>query len=266
MTQKALIVGIQDYGGRVVSLGSPNREIQEWRDLLVEVYGFPYQDVRLLANDRATKDELVIRLKWLLDGGTAGDQLVFIYCGHGVRLPERVKDSGELLDHLDEALLTYPATPDLADAAYYDKDFFELLGSKGLPRHTNITFILDCCFGGGFNLSDLPGKPAPMTIDLPVDLQHRNYRRKNQPSNHWNDTAVPVLVSAAGELNLALEADIDGARRSLFSYFAIQTLRKNPQISYCKFLDAIKPQIENVHPQYPNVKGNKARRCNPFLT
>lgn len=266
MTQKALIVGIQDYGGRVASLGSPNREIQEWRDLLVEVYGFPYQNVRLLANDRATKDELVIRLKWLFDKVAANDQVVFIYCGHGVQLPERVKDSGELLDHLDEALLTYPATADLANAAYYDKDFFALLGENGLPRDAKVTFILDCCYGGGFNLKDLPGRPAPLTIELPVDLEHRNYRRKTRADDHWRDTVVPVLVSAAGELNVALEADIDGERRSIFSYFAIQALRQNPTITHCRLLDVIKPQIEKLHPQYPNVKGNRARRCNPFLT
>src|ERR1700756_5755081 len=102
MTQKALIVGISDYGGRVPGLESPNREIQEWRDLLVQTYGFPYENVRLLANDRARRDEIDIRLKWLFNDAKPNDQLVFVYCGHGIRLPERDENSGELLDHMDE--------------------------------------------------------------------------------------------------------------------------------------------------------------------
>jgi hypothetical protein len=267
MTKKALIVGISNYGGRVVGLESPDREIQEWRDLLVETYGFPYQNVRLLANERALKTEIERRLHWLFDGAQARDQLVFVYCGHGVRLPERNEDSGELIDHLDEALLTYPLpADDLAKVAYYDKDFFALLGSKGLPAGADVTLILDCCFGGGFNLSDLPRRPAPMTIDLPIDLQHRNYRRKTQPSTYWSDTAVPVLVSAAGELNLAVEMDLDGAKRSLFSYHAIKTLRQKPKITFAEFKTVMRDEIEKVYPQYPNVKGNRSRLSHPFLT
>lgn len=267
MKKRALIVGISNYGGRVVGLDSPDREILEWRDLLVDTYGFPSHCVRLLANERARKKELKKRLKWLLLDAKPGDQLVFIYCGHGIRLPERNPDTGELIDHMDEALLCFPLPDeDLASVAFYDDDLFKLLGDQVLPRDAKVTFILDCCFGGGFNLRDIPRRPKPLTVDLPHDLEHRLCHRKEQPDLHYTDTAVPVLVSAAGELNLAVEIEIDGVKRSNFSYHAIEALRKEPDLSYFELLGTIREPIEAVYPQYPAVKGNARRRNHPFLT
>jgi len=266
MKKRALIVGISNYGGRVVGLDSPDREILEWRDLLVDTYGFPSHCVRLLANERARKAELKIRLEWLLGDAQPGDQLVFIYCGHGIRLPERNKN-GELLDHMDEALLCFPLPDeDLASVAFYDDDLFDLLAGRELPLDAKVTFILDCCFGGGFTLHDLPRRPRPMTVDLPRDLEHRLCHRKEQPDLHYTDTAVPVLVSAAGELNLAVEIEIDGVKRSNFSYHAIEALRKEPDLSYSELLGTIREPIEAVYPQYPTVKGNASRRNSTFLT
>jgi hypothetical protein len=264
MKQRALIVGISNYGGRVVGLDSPDREILEWRDLLVDTYQFPSHCVRLLANERARKEEVKNRLKWLLGGAQPGDQLVFIYCGHGIRLPQR-DNSGEFLDHMDEALLCFPLPDeDLANVALYDEDVF--LGNGGVPPGTYVTFIFDCCFGGGFNLNDMPRRPRPMTVDLPLDLQHRLYGRKEPTNRRFTDSGEPVLVSAAGELNLAVEIEIGGVKRSNFSYHAIEALRDEPKLSYSALLDAIRKPIEAVYPQYPAVRGNVGRRNNEFLT
>jgi Caspase domain len=267
MKKRALIVGIQNYGGRVVGLESPDREILEWRDLLVETYGFPSHCVRLLANERARKEELGVRLKWLLADAQPGDQLVFIYCGHGIRLPERNMDNGELLDHMDEALLCFPLPDeDLAKVAFYDDDLFKLLGDKALPEGAKVTFILDCCFGGGFNLRDAPRRPNALTVDLPLDLEHRLCHRAEQPDLYYTPTAVPVLVSAAGELNLAVEIDIGGVKRSNFSYHAIEALRKDPSLTYAELIEQIREPIEAVYPQYPAVKGNARRRNRQFFS
>lgn len=271
MTQKALIVGISDYGGKAAPLASPMREIREWRDLLVEMYQFPHEGIRLLANDRATKDAIVERLHWLFDGGRPGDQLVFIYCGHAGRVPERNPSNGELLDHLDDALITYPSQPtdDLAKMAYYDDDLLALYDEARLPAGTDATFIFDCCNAAGINLHDLPRRPTAMSVMLPIDLQHRTLGRHqpNQPNRRResNGTAVPVFVSAAGELNLAVEVDIDGGRRSLFSFNALAALRKNPKLTYMEFLSTIRGPMNEVFAQFPRVLGNAHRLNNPFF-
>ncbi len=266
MNKKALIVGISNYGNMIAGLDSPNTEIQEWRNLLVDTYKFLPENVRLLANERARKEEMVARLHWLFDDGQAEDKLVFVYCGHGIRLPERNGETGEFLDHMDEALLAYPQPgDDLAKAAFYDDDLFELYESADLPPYTDTTFILDCCFAGGVNLRDVPHRPAAMSVTPPIDLEHRSLGRRPPEQREWDARAVPVLVSAAGELNLAVEIDIGGARRSLFGYHTIKALREKPDLTYLALLEKIRPEMRNFFAQYPNVRGNRARLNNSFL-
>jgi hypothetical protein len=261
--KKALIVGISDYGGRLPRLDSPEREIEEWRDLLMEEYGFRAPDIRLLANERARKQEIESRLQWLLTDARPGDQLVFIYAGHGVRLPKRA-GSGEILDGLDEAMLAHPSSPtdDLDALAIYDDELFDLYLKCDVPDDARVTFIFDCCHGGGFNSGDLPRRPKVMSVALPVDLRHRTLYA---PKPLRSRPKMPLILNAAGELNLSIELDLDGTRRSLFSYFALKTLRATPDITYHHLVDVIKPTIEEYFPQLPNLRGNLSRSHNRFL-
>jgi hypothetical protein len=237
----------------------------------MEEYGFRCDEIRLLANDRARKNEIVHRLKWLWGDAGPGDQRLFIFAGHGVRLQKRNRDSGELLDGLDEALLAYPATPtdDLEAMAIYDDELFALYATYEKATQASVTFILDCCHGGGFNGDDMPRQPRVMSVGLPVDLRHRSLetpsRRNASYRARRSNIAMPVILNAAGELNLSVELDIDGDRRSLFSYHALKELRANPRLTYDELLDRIRIPIEEHYPQHANLRGNEARRSNPFL-
>jgi len=297
MAKKALLVGISDYGPSLPRLESPVREVGEWRDLLVREYGFNCADIRLLVNDRARKDEVLFRLDWLLSGASAGDQLVFMFAGHGVRIRRRDRTTGEILDNMDEALLTYAGTPpvDMEELAIFDDDFFMLFAQRGVPADAYVTVVLDCCHGGGFNTRDLPRRPTLMTLATPADLDHRSFddacgrgrstaravtagRRsprtneryrafdwRRREDNRGGRVTMPVIVNAAGELNLAVELDLAGARRSLFSFHALAALRRDPTLSYSNLLNTIEGPIEEYFPQHPNLRGNLARRDQPFL-
>lgn len=271
--KKALIVGISNYGDRLPRLDSPEREIEEWRDLLMDEYDFSCGDIRLLANDRARRDEIVHRLKWLFADAEKGDQLVFAFAGHGIRLQRRDGTSGELLDGLDEALVAYPsaATDDLEKMAIFDNEVFNLYAESSAPEAT-VTFILDCCHGGGFNSADMPRQPRAMSVSLPVDLRHRSLTSSPAPTC-WNTrgrrsarrTTMPVILSAAGELNLSVEVDLEGERRSVFSYHALKALRGNPMITYQDLVDEIRDPIDDYYPQHTNLRGDEMRRAKPFL-
>lgn len=275
--KKALIVGISDYAGKAPRLESPEREIVRWRDLLMQHYEFTTPDIRLLYNDRARKEEILFRLDWLFRGAEAGDQLVFLFAGHGVRIRRRDVTSGEILDNMDEALLAYPGSPidDLETMAIFDDDLFERFMNANVPADANVTFILDCCFAGGFNTRDLPRRPSLMSVQVPVDLQHRSCRggfsdercqRLERRRNVELGPRMPVIVNAAGELNLAVEIDIGDERRSLFSYHALNVLNDVPKSTYNELLAAIRDPIETYFPQHANLRGNLARRNREFLT
>jgi hypothetical protein len=271
MSKKAVIIGISNYDRRAPNLQSPIREIQEWRDLLVEEYGFRYPDIRLLANERATRAEVETRFDWLFDGSGDNDERIFIFCGHGVRLRQRNGRTGELLDNLEEALLTYPGpNEDMEKFAIYDDDLMERYAKKRLPLGTNVTFIFDCCAAGGITLSDLPRDPVVMGAAPPADLDHRSRRESWSPSPPRRELrnlgfAIPVFVSAAGELNVAVEIDIGGVKRSNFSYHAIRALRENPAIHFDELRDTLRDSMRDYFPQFPNILGDEFRADKRFL-
>lgn len=268
MTKKAVIVGISKYVQPIPNLESPDREIQEWRNLLVDTYDFPIENIRLLANERAVLEEVEIRFDWLFRGGEKDDQLVFIFCGHGMKLRKRDETTEELLDNKEEVILTYPRPGETVEKfAFYDDDLMARLARSNLPAGTNVTFILDCCFGGGFNSRDLPPRRRLMGVPQPVDLQHRSFRHRapGWDERRWAGRTIPLFLNAAGELNEAVELELGGATRSLFSYHAINELRRNPGQTYDNLLDAIRGPMLDHHSQHPNIRGNQSRRSNTFL-
>ena len=54
--------------------------------------------------------------------------------------------------------------------------------------------------------------------------------------------------------------------RSLFSYHALKSLRRNPSQTYAELMDEIREPIRQHYPsQHPNLRGNLSRRTNEFL-
>ena len=67
----------------------------QWYRFFQSRCGFDEKDIRLLADDAgnvpveslsATRDNVILGLKWLVSSCHAGDQLFFIFCGHGAQV------------------------------------------------------------------------------------------------------------------------------------------------------------------------------------
>jgi len=267
MTKKALIVGISEYAPLQPNLASSLFEIEQWRDLLVDHYGFADKDIRLLAQRRATKQAILDRLMWLLGNAQDGDQLVFIYCGHGVRAHRR-DSAGDLLDLQDEGLVAYPGgAADPLDVAIFDDDLSALYSSMAVPARALPTFILDCCYSGGMDF------PEPellrKSIILPVDLAHRNRSATEvvRFGLHVTRTSActhPLILAASGERDLAIEVERADRPRSLFSCLAIAALRENPTLTYQELMATIVPLMQEVA-QEPCLRGDAERKQGQFL-
>ena len=101
MARKALLVGINDYQG-VSDLRGCVNDVLDMHFSLRSLFGFKTEEIRTLTNDRATKDHITHRLRWLTEGAKSGDYLVFHFSGHGSQIRDRNRD--ELVDHLDEII------------------------------------------------------------------------------------------------------------------------------------------------------------------
>ena len=102
MANKALLVGINKYKIPGADLNGCVNDVANMRDILLKFFGFTTKEIRVLVDERATKKNIMERLKWLVGGAKAGDRLLLHYSGHGSQVVDR--DGDELKDRMDEII------------------------------------------------------------------------------------------------------------------------------------------------------------------
>jgi hypothetical protein len=272
---RALIVGISDYGRLGQPLPGCINDMNEWRGLLVGALGFAADEVRLLADDRATKPEIEKRLDWLLADGAKGGRRVFVFAGHGARLRRRDSDTGDLDDKRDEALVTYPPPAGDADTyLIYDDDLAAIADKSGAGPSCRVTFIFDSCHSGGMlrAMFDLNGeKPLPRCWLKPPDLAARSatvplpVRRLG--SFEGSRSNVPrLIIAAAREEESAWDALMDdGERHGAFTYHATRALARENALSADALINHVSPLVAVRFPQHPGLLGDEARYGRPIF-
>ena len=266
---RALIVGISDYGRLGQPLPGCINDMNEWRGLLVGALGFAADDVRLLADDRATKPEIEKRLDWLLADANQGGRRVFVFAGHGARLRRRDKDTGDLHDKRDEALVTYPPPAgDVDTYLIYDDDLAAIADRSAAGSSCRVTFIFDSCHSGGMlkSLFDLNGElPVPRCWLKPPDLAARSatvpvpVRRLGSFENAGSKTPR-LIIAAAREEESAWDALMDdGERHGAFTYHATRSLARDNALTADALVNHVSPLVAVRFPQHPGLLGDDAR-------
>lgn len=130
MKKRALVVGINDYGGHF----SPNLPscVQDALSMQDEFKGaLGFSEIKVLKDSDATHANVVAGLDWLTNGVTSEDRIVFYFSGHGTTQPKGTV--------LEEYLVLY-------DNLLQDDDLSKK--TQHLPDGV-LTVILDCCYSGG---------------------------------------------------------------------------------------------------------------------
>jgi len=128
-TRKALVVGVNDYGGPPNDLPSCVNDANAFTQVLQSRYGF--KEVHTLRDGEATAARVEDELKWLAKNSRPDDRLVFYFSGHGYT---------KLVDGVMEEFLV------LRDGLFDDNRLINQ--TRDLPPGT-LTVILDACFSGG---------------------------------------------------------------------------------------------------------------------
>ena len=127
--RRAVVVGINAYAPPN-QLPSCVNDAERFAGLLRRRYDF--QDVRLLCDTDASKGRVLASLRWLFEGVTQNDRLVFFYSGHGYRPVE----NGILQDVLVTQDGKFLSDEELAQEM------------KEVPAGV-LTLVIDACFSGG---------------------------------------------------------------------------------------------------------------------
>jgi metacaspase-1 len=213
-SHRALLIGINAYPDPSSRLEGCINDVYLISELLQEI-GFPAANMRVLLDERASREAILDRLHWLLDEANDGSHRVLYYSGHGVQIPGYGVQ--EQVDHLEDGLV--PVDFDWAKLnAITDQDLLGLYSQ--FPYNARFTAVFDCCYAGGL-IKSLGTRIRSLTA--PLDIQHR-MRRWNAARHAWELRPLRPINPDLSETDRKAYSGTNGATYKLGRATALRRL------------------------------------------
>lgn len=271
MAKKALCIGINDYPYDGSDLNGCVNDAKAWADLLVDHYGFPKANVKLLLDADATKANIMAGLKALLAGAKDGDVLVFTNSSHGTYVADTDGDE----ERYDEAICPY----DCADNLLVDDELRELFA--GLKAGVRLAVVADSCHSGSVTRAAvaevIPGLRSP--DDRRVRFLSPALRGQRVLQNPWKaqpkgkekhpeSKMKEILLSGCTDKEYSYDALIDGVYHGAMTYYALQAIQAAKyQITYQQLHTRVQVLLdEGGYPQHPQLEGRNANKKRVIFT
>jgi hypothetical protein len=283
MNVSALLVGINNYPSSPLR-GCLN-DVMIMRDILIQKYRVPAHQIRMLLNERATKNEILTRMEWLKNTNT--DMKLFWYSGHGAQVPNQSYNTDYEIDGLDEIICPYDFN---WDGNWISDDIFSQFFSQVKGR---IISVFDSCHSGtmekeipyghqiagnsrpyikdksiiappdilsrdkDFGLSSLIGQGLDYLFDIDININIDNsthiYNSKISKKliNEPNDNLI--MISGSQENQTSADAYINGRFQGALSYFIQKNLMKDIDISYHQLYENVCNDLKSHYTQIPQM-------------
>lgn len=267
--KKALLVGINSYSAAPLK-GCVN-DITDVAAFLTSSCGFSMDEIRLLADGRATTDALNERLNWLVDGAAPGDSIFFHYSGHGTQMATR-DHQGEI-DGLDEVIC--PVDFDWTDPhVIRDKDFHRIFSA--IPEGCNFIWISDSCHSQDLT-RDLIPDTLPRSYPVPADIL---WGIEAARSLDLKPMGLSLSLATTLDLNLAMvsgcksnqtsaDSVFNGKFRGALTNFLLEVLSEVGfrDSSLDMLIEEVKDRLSKTKKftQIPGVEGSPAVIKQPFF-
>jgi hypothetical protein len=235
MKKNALLVGINDYQG-INDLQGCINDVTNVRDILKTSFGFDNTEIRVLTDKRATKQNILSRLRKMVTSAEKGDFILFHFSGHGSQIRDR--DGDELSDHMDELICPYDMNWD--DGFITDDMLREIL--RELKEGISMEVLLDSCHSGtgtreihfsGSRTGSSPETVKNRYMAPPVDIECRHLGEEDtlKPVRSFaTDREIilnHVLWAGCRDNQTSADALIDGRYNGAFSYYFCKHLRES---------------------------------------
>jgi hypothetical protein len=232
--RKAFLVGVDRYERREIPpLRGCVNDVLRVRGILKRYFGLTNEDIRVLVNDRATKQAILYRLTRLVDDAQEGDVLIFYFSGHGSQIRDR--DGDELTDQLGEIIC--PHDMDWDENTFILDDDLDSVFMR-LSEGVLLEVFLDSCHSGPGS-RDLGVAPPPSGLrpDVrylppPIDIAARFEGEEDRLLPHRVAGCScfqgrNVFWAAAGEAQTSAEDYLEGQVNGVFTYFGCRFIEEN---------------------------------------
>jgi hypothetical protein len=244
-TRRAVVIGIDKYvpgsieGGPDESTRGAGRSRDAWGDLDGSVndaeefaallegnYGFEHQNITILRNRDATRENILATIRHqLIEPSKKGDVAVWYYAGHG----SQMKDSASKeADKLDETIVPVDGPRGAVDIR--DKEISRLLNDM-LDKGAIVTAIFDSCHSGSISRGYPTGKARyvlPDTRDVVKLIADKIVPAVD--AGPEPETRGALILSASSDTQVAGETEDEHRRpHGLFTAALLHTLRTAPR-------------------------------------
>lgn len=290
--KKALLIGI-NYFGTDSELSGCINDVHNMGQFLVERYGFKQEDFVILTDDQEApaaipNHENILRaMQWLVDGAQPGDNLFFVYSGHGGSTED---EDGDEDDGMEETMcpVDYEEAGQILDDQIHDVMVIPL------PAGARLTAVFDCCHSG--SIMDLPylytakgivQEPNFMKTSGADLVKLGKQLQKGEEGNASTQELLARIQDASGKGTAVLaaktapadvicftgcrddqtsaDAFIGDVHQGALCYAFKNTLLKRPNMSYLELLNAIRlecqeggydqvSQLSSCHPLDVNMQ------------
>lgn len=262
MNKRAVVVGINKYQYPGNDLNGCVNDAEDIYDLLVYMYDFKPENIKLLTDEKATKANIIEELNWLVKESVNDDIAFYYHSSHGTQ----IKDvNGDEKDGLDEVLCTHDFS---FDDCLTDDMLSEIFVKFG--KDTSFTMMVDACHSGSADKhiftkeEKQPHKikyiPHPYLVPDIAMKKKRIGRCSKYVNKH-------LLISGCQDNQTSAEAIIGGKSRGAMTYFLTTLLKEGYNTKAVNVLrDVLLNTLKgNGYTQRPNFDGMKEVLNNTFL-
>ncbi|KAK9768879.1 hypothetical protein K7432_000110 [Basidiobolus ranarum] len=298
--KRALFIGI-NYPNTSAQLKGCINDVNNIMNFIMNNYGFSSQNCLVLTDDQQdpskipTRNNILLGMKWLVEGAQSGDSLFFHYSGHGGSVQDT---DGDEVDGKDETI--YPADHEQAGVIHDDE--MHALMVKNLPSGCRLTSIFDSCHSG--TVLDLPftykcsgeievicedsRKEAAMSLfkaglsysrgDTAGALNlakeglgflfrppsNKEAQKKTEETRKSN--ADVIQFAGCRDDQTSADANINNQPTGAMSYALVTVLSQNRNITYSQLLQSLRDILKSKYSQIPQMSAGRPMDMNTMFT
>ncbi|KAK3147057.1 hypothetical protein QOZ80_3BG0277530 [Eleusine coracana subsp. coracana] len=239
--KRALIVGVS-YTNTSLQLDGPINDVREMRRLLCDKFAFPSSCILELTEIESdpcrvpTRENLLLAMRWLVDGTSSGDSLVFHFSGHGTQEPDL---NGDEVDGYNEALCPVDVE---RSGKILDDEINEIM-IRPLGRGVKLHAIIDTCHSGTM-------------LDLPYLCRLSSALGYWQWENHYCKPGMrpkrpcgglAISISSCRDDQRCAETTVEGGSLGVMTESFIKAVEAEPGTTYGRLLSAMRARICDGH-------------------